>query len=435
MLALPVMGSQFGQIMVNQVDAIMIGHLGSLELAAAALGNAVFISAMIFGFGITTAISPLVSEAMGKKNRQDVSSYLKHGLVISLLIGIILAGLVISITPFLSDMNQPEEVVILAVPYIEIIALSLIPLMVFFALRQFGEGLFETKPGMIATISGNVVNIGFNFLLIYGMFGFPKLGIVGAGYGTLIAQTFMLLLLLFLYFQKDHMRHFIKNIQWKAYNKTRFKKMLSLGIPSAFQGLFEVVAFGMAAFIAGMIGVDALAAHQIAISLAAMTFLMCMGFSVATTVRIGNQLGEKDFIGLRRVGVSSIFMVIGFMLICGIVFILFNKKLPWIYVNEIQVIEIAASLLVVAAFFQISDGVQVVLLGALRGMQDVNIPTLITFISYWILALPISYWLGIQTHFGAVGIWVGLLVGLTTSATLLFWRFHFKTKTLIKNMA
>ena len=425
------MGSQLGETMVSQIDAMMIGYLGSVELAAAILGNIIFISVMIFGFGIISSISPLVSESVGKKNDQDVSSYLKHGLVISLIIGILLSGLVIAGTPLLHYMNQPEEVVELAIPYIRIISLSLIPLMVFLAFRQFGAGIFETKPGMFSVISGNAINVCLNFLLIYGLFGFPKLGIIGASYGTLITRICMLLLLLYLYFRKNYVWDFIKNIQWKKYSKTRFKKMLSLGVPSAFQGFFEFSAYVTAAFIAGMIGVKSLAAHQIAFSVTSMTFFVCLGLSVATTVRVGNRLGEKDFIGLRKVGVSSVFLAIAFMFIFGVLFVALNKQLPWIYIREIQVIEIASSLIIVVAVSQIPKGLQLILIGALRGMQDVKVPAIIIFVAYWILALPIGYWLSIYMGFGTVGIWIGLLIGLMASAILLFLRFHFKTKRYI----
>ena len=431
MLALPIMGGQLGQIMVNQIDAIMIGHLGSLELAAVALSNAVFVPVLLFGFGISSAISPLVSEAVGGKNDQDVSSYLKHGLIICSIVGILIAFLFVIGAPLLYQMNQPEEVVRLAIPYIQINSLSLISLMVFHAIRQFGEGLFETKSGMFAIISGNVINVVFNFLLIYGMFGFPKLGIIGAGYGTLIARTFMPLLVLYLYFKKPHIWRFTKRIQWKRYNKVMFNKILSLGVPSAFQGLFVTIAFGAAAFIAGLIGVDALAAHQVAMNITETTYLLCMGLSIAVTIRIGNRLGEKDFLGLRKVGISSILLSIAFRVTYGVLFVILSKQLPWIYTRDAQVIEIASSLIIVSAFLQISDGLQVVLTGILRGMQDAKIPMIITFVAYWVLALPISCWLGIYMGFGTVGIWIGLLIGLTVSAFLLFWRFHLKTNAFL----
>jgi MATE family multidrug resistance protein len=286
----------------------------------------------------------------------------------------------------------------------------------------------ETMPPMIAMLIGNVFNVFFNYVLIFGKWGFPNMGVAGASLGTFLSRIIMLfILILLLKNWKDLWIH-IKNARFKYYSKLVFKKVLSLGIPSSLQMFFEVSAFAAAALIMGMIGKEEQAAHQIAINLASITFMICTGFGMAATVRVGNTLGKKDYDGLRRAGFSAFAQVAVFMTLSALLFILLRHWLPTIYIHDDKVIGIAATLLVMAAFFQISDGIQVVGLGVLRGLQDVKIPTIITFVAYWLVGMPISYITAVAYDYGPVGVWLGLVIGLTVSAGLLSWRFHANTK-------
>jgi MATE family multidrug resistance protein len=337
-------------------------------------------------------------------------------------------------------MKQPEEVVTLAIPFLDLVAVSLIPLIVFQGFKQFSDGLSLTKYPMFATLIGNIVNIILNYVLIFGKFGFPELGIVGAAYGTLASRIIMVGYLWFLLKGKEKSKSFVTHIKFFVLDSAMLKKIINLGAPSAMQMLFEVAIFTAAIWLSGLLGKNPQAANQIALNLSSMTFMVAMGLSVAAMIRVGNQKGLKAYFELRRIAFSLFFMGTLLAACFAIIFFAFHEQLPKLYVDfddaknladNKEVIRIASKLLVAAAIFQISDSIQVLVLGALRGLQDVKIPTLITFISYWLIGFPISWFLGKEEAYGSFGIWLGLLAGLTTAAILLYLRFNYLTKRLI----
>ncbi|NAS29788.1 MATE family efflux transporter [Flavobacteriaceae bacterium R38] len=440
-LAVPVIAGMVGHTLVQLFDNIMVGQLGTAELAAVSLGNSFVFIAMSIGIGFSTAITPLVAEADAEQDAEKGKQAFKHGLFLCTIIGIALFGIVLISKPLMYLMDQPEEVVQLAIPYLDLVAFSLIPLIMFQALKQFSDGLSRTKYPMYATIIANVVNVALNYLFIFGKFGFPQLGIVGAAIGTLVSRFVMLFFLWSLFQKKKKFLPYVTKLNFKIIQGNILKKIMNLGFPSALQMFFEVAIFTAAIWLNGIIGKNAQAANNIALNLSSITFMFVMGMSVATMVRVGNQKGLKQFKELRRVAVSFFLMAFILQFFFGLLFIIFHEQLPWIYMNEnnlidysniVEVARISSSLLIVAAIFQISDGIQVVVLGALRGLQDVKIPTFITFIAYWIIGFPISYYLGLKTEMQSTGVWIGLLAGLTASAIMLYFRFDMLTKKLIK---
>lgn len=439
-LAVPVILGMLGHTFVIFADNIMVGQLGTAELAAVSLGNSFVFVAMSLGIGFSTAITPLVAEADGAGNQADGKSALKHGLLLCTLLGISLFGLILLSKPLMYLMDQPAEVVVLALPYLDLVAFSLVPLVMFQALKQFSEGLSQTKYPMYATIVANVVNIILNYLLIFGSFGFPKMGIIGAAIGTLIARIIMLLFLWILLKKKSKFNIYLTGFRFRQMERKVMRKIIDLGFPSALQMFFEVAIFTAAIWLSGVLGKNPQAANQIALNLSSMTFMFGMGLGVAAMIRVGNQKGLQDFRELRRIAQSIFFMTLLLEIFFAVLFLVFRHWFPTVYldIDDIanqsdnwEVIAIAAQLLLVAAFFQISDGLQVVILGALRGLQDVKIPTYITLIAYWLIGFPISYYLGIHTSLGSMGIWIGLLSGLTASAIMLYIRFNNLTKKLI----
>ena len=439
-LSAPVMLGMLGHTFVQFVDNIMVGQLGTAELAAVSLGNSFMFVAMSLGIGFSTAITPLVAEADSANNFSRGKSALKHGLFLCTALGVVLFILLFFAKPLMYLLKQPIEVVELAVPYLDLVAFSLIPLIIFQAFKQFSDGLSMTKYPMYATILANVVNVFFNYLLIFGKFGFPEMGIVGAAYGTLISRIVMVAYLWWLLKGKEKSKAYVTNIKIFVLDKFMLKEMLNLGFPSAMQMFFEVAIFTSAVWISGLLGKNPQAANQIALNLASMTFMIAMGLSVTAMIRVGNQKGLKNYSELRRIAFSIFLLGLIFAVFFASIFFVFHKHLPKIYVDfndlenlrdNTEVVSIASKLLIVAAFFQISDSIQVVMLGALRGLQDVKIPTIITFISYWIIGFPISFFLGREEAYGSFGIWLGLLSGLTTAAILLYIRFNFLTKKLI----
>ncbi|MBO3116722.1 MATE family efflux transporter [Winogradskyella sp. DF17] len=439
-LASPVILGMLGHTFVSFIDNVMVGQLGAAELAAVSLGNSFIFIAMSLGIGFSTAITPLVAEADSEKNFSKGKSVFKHGFFLCTVMGLILFLLLLLAKPLMTSMEQPEEVVALAVPYLDLVAFSLVPLIVFQAFKQFSDGLSLTKYPMYATLLANVLNVVINYVLIFGKFGFPQLGIVGAAVGTLVSRVVMLFFLWWLLAKRDKSSAYVTNIKFFQLNAQPMKKLVNLGLPSAMQMFFEVAVFTVAIWLSGILGKNAQAANQIALNLASMTFMVAMGLSVASMIRVGNQKGLRDFVNLRRVAESIFFVGTIFAVIFALFFVLFHKYLPHLYVNldditELgdikEVIEIASTLLLAAAVFQISDSLQVIVLGALRGLQDVKMPTLITFIAYWLIGFPISYFLGKEQAYGSLGIWIGLVAGLTSAAILLYIRFHYLTKRLI----
>jgi MATE family multidrug resistance protein len=440
-LATPVILGMLGHQVVALVDNIMVGQLGSAELAAVSLGNSFMFVAMSLGVGFSTAITPLVAEADGAGNRERGKSSFKHGLFLCIVLGLALFAVVMFAKPLMYVMKQPPEVVDLAMPYLTLVAASLVPLIIFQGFKQFSDGLSMTRFPMYATIVANLVNVLLNYMFIFGKFGAPELGVVGAAIGTLVSRVVMVGYLWYLLSRKEKSRYFVTNIKIFTLSKAMLKKLLNLGFPSAMQMFFEVGIFTSAVWLSGILGKNPQAANQIALNLASMTFMVAMGFSVAAMIRVGNQKGLRNFRELRRVAISIGLLTSILALVFAVFFILFNESLPKIFLDydsvadfadNVEVVTIAAQLLIIAAIFQFTDALQVVALGALRGMQDVKIPTVITFIAYWIIGFPISYYLSMETSLESMGIWIGLLAGLSASGIMLFIRFNYLSKKLIR---
>lgn len=439
-LSFPVILGLLGHTIVQLVDNIMVGQLGTTELAAISLGNSFVFIAMSLGIGFSTAITPLVAQADGRKDRAAAQDVLSHGVVLCMILGVSLFIAVFSARKLMYSMGQPPAVVEYAFPYLKWVAASLVPLIIFQAYKQFADGLSKTRPAMYATVFSNILNVIINYFLIFGYGGFPKMGVEGAAIGTLIARIGAVIFILLFIQYHSLFKGYSLRIGFKKQRISLFKKILSLGFPSALQMFFEVAFFTMAIWMSGILGKNSQAANQIALNLSSMTFMFAMGLGVVAMIRVGNQFGMKTYADLRRIAIS-LFLLIGlFDVLFCIVYLSLNDQLPWIYLENygaatpadtLEVVSIAAGLLLVSGFFQITDGLQAVILGALRGIQDVNVPTTLTFISYMVIGLPVSYYLGLKTSLGAVGIWLGLLTGLSTSALLLFLRFQHQTKKLL----
>lgn len=440
-LAAPVMLGMLGHTFVSFVDNIMVGQLGTAELAAVSLGNSFMFIAMSVGIGFSSAITPLIAETDSSGDIENGKLVFRNGLFMCTVLGIVLFVVLLFAKPLMHLMKQPEEVVVLARPYLDLVALSLIPLIIFQGYKQFSDGLSMTKQPMYATLVANIANIILNYLLIFGKFGFPEMGIVGAAYGTLLSRIIMVFYLWWLLKKNNKSRIYLYGLKLFDLSKSMIRKITNVGLPSSAQMFFEVGIFTAAIWLSGLLGKNPQAANQIALNLSSMTFMVAIGLSSAAMIRVGNQKGLHNYRELRRIAFSIFLM--GIVLASGFAlsFYLFNDILPKLYVdyNDLsnsvdnkEVVTIASTLLIAAAIFQLSDSLQVIALGALRGLQDVKIPTVITFISYWLIGFPVSYFLGTEERLGSFGIWMGLLAGLSTAAIFLFIRFNMLTKKLIQ---
>jgi len=427
-LSYPVIIGQLGFIMMGVVDSLMVGNIGATPLAAASLANSLFILILVIGIGISYAITPLVAIAVGANKFSDCGIIFRQALIVDMVFGILLMLFVFVCSGFLIYLNQPPEVVKLATSYLNILGFSILPVMLFQTYKQFIEGMSIMRPAMVLTIMANFINAFVNWVLIYGNFGFPAMGLDGAGWATFSSRLFMGIGLMWFVMSSSQFSQYDVTFHFRKINIKVIKKLLGLGLPSAFQYIFEVGAFSFAAIMIGWLGTKQLAAHQIAINLASISFMCALGISAAGSIRVGNAVGKQDVKEIRRAGFSAILVGQGMMASFGIIFIIFQKFLPTLYIDDQTVISLASSLLIIASIFQIADGTQAVGIGILRGLTDVKGPTVITFIAYWILGLPIGYVLGFMFDMSVQGVWIGLLIGLTASATMLTLRFNKKSR-------
>ncbi len=380
-LAAPVMLGMLGHTFVSFVDNIMVGQLGTAELAAVSLGNSFMFIGMSIGIGFSTAITPLTAEADAEGNFIKGKSAFKHGLFLCTVLGILLFLMVFFAKPLMYLMKQPIEVVELAIPYLDLVAFSLIPLVIFQAFKQFSDGLSMTRYPMYATLVGNIINVILNYVLIFGKFGFPEMGIVGAAYGTLVSRFVMVAHLWWLLLGKEKSKAYVTHIKFFVLDTLMLKKIINLGMPSAMQMFFEVAIFTAAIWLSGLLGKNPQAANQIALNLSSMTFMVAMGISVASMIRVGNQKGLQNYFELRRIAYSLFLLGMLFAVCFGIFFFALHNQLPKLYVDyddvknladNTEVVSIASKLLLAAAIFQISDSIQVVVLGALRGLYPIG---------------------------------------------------------------
>ncbi len=429
-----------GHTLIGIVDNIMVGNLGSTELAAVSLGNSFIFIGMSIGIGFSTAITPIIAEADAEKDPAKIRLVFHHGLLLCTLIGVALFILIVLSKPIMYLMHQPEAVVTLASPYIDWVAFSLIPVIIYQGYKQFADGLSKTKYSMYSIFMANVVHVFFNYVLIYGIWFFPKLGIIGAALGTVISRIMMVIFMHYLLKYNQELKIYFTKFKFNQIRKKVLNQIINLGFPSAMQMLFEVTLFTAAIWLSGSIGKTSQAANQIALTLATTTFMFAMGLNVAAMIRVSNQKGLNDYKNLIVVARSIFLLAIILEIIFAILFVALHQFLPHLFLDmsntsqatdNAEVIAIAAQLLLVAAVFQISDGIQVVVLGALRGLQDVKIPMYITFVAYWIIGFPISFYLGLYTELKAAGIWIGLLAGLTAAAIFLYIRFERLTRKLV----
>jgi MATE family multidrug resistance protein len=429
-LAIPIVVSQLGHTLVQLADSVIVGHFaGTIQLAAVSLVNSIFMLILVLGLGISYGLTPLIARENGSKNYQECGKLLSNSLIINIIIGLLLYIFVNYGTLLIIDnIGQSPDVVAYAKPYLKYLGISIVPVMIFQTFKQFTEGLGFTKQAMYISIWGNAINIIFGVIFVKGMFGIAPMGVKGVGLSTLIDRVLMSLVMAYYVFSSKNFKPYLQNFSLSFVDKIRSMKILKIGAPVSLQYSFEISAFSGAAILIGTIGAVEQAAHQVAINLASITYMISSGIASAATIKTGNNLGKSNFNDLRKSALASYHVIILFMAITAVIFILASSLLPYIYTEDLSVVRIASHLLIIAGFFQLFDGTQVVGLGVLRGLGDVNYPTVITFFAYWVLGIPLGYFLGIRLGFGVNGIWYGLTFGLLTASVLLFFRFQKRTK-------
>ena len=439
-LSIPVILGLVGHTLVGMIDNIMVGNLDPINLAAVSLGNSYVFIAMSIGIGFSAAITPIVAEAHSEGNQNKLKKSFINGFILCLILGTVLYALVLVLKNTLIYLDQPVEVVKLALPYIDIVAISLIPLLLFQALKQYTDGLSRTIYPMYATVVANIINVIINYILIFGMLGFPKLGIIGAAIGTLISRIIMFVFLFYMLMDKKIIYNYMSDLKSFIYDKFMVEEILSLGFPTSLQMFFEVGLFTTAIWLSGLLGEIPQSANQIVLNISSMTFMVASGLSVSAAIRAGNQKGLKNYQELKRISLSILLLGVYFASFFALGIYILRDYLPYIYIDinnqenlieNIELVKIASKLFIIVAIFQLFDSAQVIILGTLRGMQDVKIPTIIVFIAYWIVGFPISFILGDESSMAETGIWIGLLCGLLFSSVFLYWRFLYLTNKMI----
>lgn len=422
-LAGPIIVGQVSQMVMGVTDSIMIGHVGKVPLAASAFANSVWGFAFMLGIGLLVPVAVLVPRAHGAGRDDACAEWLRHGVATAIAASALAIGALWLLGRELHRFGQPEEVLLEVHPYFEIIAISLFPTLLFQAFRQFSESLGKPGGPMVFLLIGVTLNIFLNWVLIYGNLGAPRLGLSGAAWATLIARSFSLIIIIAWLGRLKVMRPVWPTRWLKRLSGERFRSMFAIGVPAAVSLMFEGGAFSAAAFLMGLLGATELAAHQIALSCAAFTFMIPLGISTAASMRIGRAVGQQRASDVRSIGVSATMTAALIMSVFAVIFATSGTEIASVFVKETDVIALAAKLLVIAAVFQLFDGSQVVAAGALRGLADVKVATVITGFAYWGIALPGAWYFGLRTSLGARGVWAALAVGLAIAAILLFVRF------------
>lgn len=429
-LAWPLVLTQVGHVMVGMVDNIFLGRLGAAEQAAGILSNNLYNMVLVFGIGVSYAATPLVTAAHDGNDLLKKASLFKNSLFLNASVAIACFFVLFLASGLMRHMHQPEEVVNLAIPFFNVLICSMIPISLFFAGKQYCEGLSNTRVALVISITGNLINIVLNYGLIYGQLGLPELGYMGSAWASLISRIIMGASFMWVIFRSRLTREIAPLFRKVKLNRIELKRLAGIGLNSGMQFTIEVAAFAIAGFMAGSFGKEQIDAHGIALSLAALTYMFGSGIGSAATIRTGVYKAKGDWQGVKTAAGMATRLVIVVMGVCGLVFLLFHTYLPLAFSREAEIIALASKLLIIAAMFQLFDGMQVTILGVLRGLEDAKIPTVITLIGYWVIALPLAWFLAFQMKLETVGIWMALLVSLVVVSGGLYWRLRYLFKKL-----
>lgn len=431
-LAWPLVLTQVGYIITGMVDNIFLGQIGTTEQAAGILSNNLYVLLLVFAIGMSYATTPLVNAAYEQKDLLKKASLFKNSLFLNLAVAILLFIVLFFASNLLHHMQQPEDVAAMAVPFFDVLIFSMIPVSLFFTCKQYCEGLSNTKMALIISVIGNLLNIILNYALIYGKLGLPELGYMGSAWASFIARMFMGVSFL-IYIFKSPITNEIKSVYSQVkLNWTELRELWKIGFNSAMQFTFEVAAFVIAGLMAGSFGKEQIDAHGVALSIAAFTYMFGSGISSAATIRVGIYSAQQNWIDIKNAAYTAIKLVLLVMGSCGIILLIFNHQLPKAFSSELSILNLAASLLIIAAMFQLFDGLQVTIIGVLRGLEDVRWPTAITLVGYWVLALPLAYVLAFTFKMQTIGIWIALLSSLVFVALCLLWRLNYLLRKNLK---
>lgn len=418
-LATPVVVAELGWIAMGVVDIAMVGRLGPEAIGAVGVGSVVFFAIAVFGIGVLLGLDTLVAQAYGAQRLEECHRWLFHGVGLSVLLAVPLTGVTVVVLAGLDGWGLDPAVEQLVGPYFSRIVWSILPLLLYTAFRRYLQAMGLVAPVMVALVSANLINVAANWILVFGHLGAPPLGVDGAAWATCVSRVYLALFLLVAIVRHDRLQ---RTGLWQAPRRldlTRLRRLAALGVPAAVQVTLEVGVFAAATALAGRLDASTLAAHQIVLSVAGVTFMVPLGVGAAGAVRVGHAVGRADPSGARDAGWAALVLGTGFMACAGLVFILIPGQILRLFTADAAVLAIGVQLVFVAALFQLFDGLQGVATGVLRGLGDTRTPMLWNLAGHWAIGLPVGYWLCFQRGWDAVGLWVGLCVGLMVVGSVL----------------
>jgi MATE family multidrug resistance protein len=430
-LALPLMIGQLSQMLLGVADTVMVGHLGVQDLAALTFANSLFHVPFVFGIGLLTGISVFTSNSRGAEDDARVRGSCRHGLYLSLVLGLLIFGVAWALSYRLDLFGQPPEVTTRTTVFFRIVMASLVPALASIALKNHADALNRPWPPFWIFLGGVVLNIGLNWVMIYGKLGCPALGFEGAAWATLISRSVILVAMMVWLVNAKGLRQWVPYRWFRQPDFGDLKPLLAIGLPASFQMACEVAAFSLAGLIMGKFNATAMAAHQIAITLAATAFMLPLGLSMALTVRMGEAHGAGEMARLRPIAVSGWLLAAGYSMLGAAVFLIFGKFLAGLFIDAPEVIALTASLLAIVGVFQLVDSLQVVSSAMLRGLRDARIPAIIGFVAYWIVGLPVGAGLAFGLQLEAIGVWWGLAAGLFVACVTLGPRLWNRAKSVM----
>ena len=427
-LAWPLVLTQVGHVVTAMVDTIFLGKIGATEQAAGILSSNLYILILVFAIGMSYATTPLTTAAFEKQDSLKKAELFKNSLFLNFVVASICFVLLFFASNLLQYMQQPKEVVDLAKPFFNVLIFSMIPMSLFFTSKQYCEGLSNTKMALLISVIGNLLNIILNYGLIYGKCGLPEMGYMGSAWASFFARMFMgVSFLVFVFYSPitKEIRYVFKLVK---INKQQLFQLWQIGFNSAMQFTFEVAAFVIAGLMAGSFGKEQIDAHGIAMNIAAFTYMFGSGIGSAATIRVGIYKAQNNWNEIKVASQTAMRLVVLIMGTFGVLLLILKNILPHAFSNEISIVQRASTLLIIAALFQLFDGLQVTIIGILRGLEDTKAPTYITLVGYWFIALPLAYLLAFNFHLQTVGIWIALLVSLLLVSIGLYWRWYFLVK-------
>lgn len=426
-LAIPITIGQLGMVLMGFADTVMLGRYSTIQMSAASFGNAVYFQTLIFGIGLLYAVSTLIAIADGEGKLEKTIPIFKSSLLISALLSVLFILIHYLLINYIEIFGQTQQVNQFGSSYLEIVNYATPAILLFYASKQMMDGLSFTKIAMYVTFFGLVLNVFLNWVMIYGNLGFAEMGIEGAAWATNIARIFMAVVMFYFAWNHPTVRQ-LKLKQNLTHSFSYFYSILKLGGPIGLTFFFEIAAFSVGLIMAGWISENSMAAHQIAINLASITYMFVTGIAAAATIVVGNYYGAKDIEGIRHSARIAFTITIVIEVLFALLLMLFNTQIAAIYSDDEVVLQLSVGLIVLAAFFQLSDGLQAVGAGVLRGIKETKITGIIALFAYWGIMIPGAYYLAFKTNLGVKGIWISFIVGLSFAAVFLLLRFYYMLK-------